>query len=469
MSDTAETNAAALNIGWVLISGFLVFFMQAGFAMLEAGSVSSKNALNILFKNICDACISAIGFWVIGYGVAYGKSENGFIGTSDYGLRGDQFTPSTGIDDGEVSNLYFQWWFFQWAFAATAATIVSGSVAERCKLDAYYIYSAVVTIFIYPVVVCWCWGDGWLSPFQSDINDFQFDGKDSYSFIDFAGSGVVHMTGGILGLIGAVMIGPRKGRFNEDGSVNDMPGHNMTVALLGVLILWFGWYGFNCGSTGALSGATAAYVAAKVAATTTIAAATSGLTQILYQKFILGSQDLGKVGNAILAGLVSITAPCSTVDLWAAFMIGIIGCVFYNFASAMLLKLQIDDPLDASPIHGFCGLWGVLAVGIFATDKNAVFAGYNSDALDDTINHGPLETGEQFGVQLVGALSIIGWVSVTGAILFAAIDATIGLRVDAEQEEAGLDSSEHGAAAYNLAPNTTNVDDVEKVSVKIQD
>lgn len=449
MMNAINANAVSIDITWNILCGALVFFMQAGFAMLEAGSVSSKNALNILFKNVCDACISAIGFWLVGYGVAFGLSKNGFIGTSDYALRGPGFSPDGGIDDGDVPALYFQWWFFQWAFAATAATIVSGSVAERCKLDAYYIYSAVVTVFIYPVVVCWCWGYGWLSPFNGDPANFQFEGKDSYNFIDFAGSGVVHMTGGILGLVAAIIIGPRSGRFNQDGSVNEMPGHNMTIALLGVLILWFGWYGFNCGSTAAMSG-TAAYVAGKVAVTTTIAAATAGLTQILYQKFFLGTQDLGKVGNAILAGLVSITAPCATVDVWAAFMIGMIGCIFYNLASMALLKLNIDDPLDASPIHGGCGLWGVLAVGIFSTDKNAIFAGYNADATnDDQDRDGPLASGEQFGVQIIGALAIIGWVSVTGTILFMALHHTIGLRVDPDMEESGLDSSEHGGRAYN--------------------
>lgn len=448
MSDT-DSRIVALEAGadgmWNLVAGILVFFMQAGFAMVEAGSVQSKNALNIIFKNICDACIATIGFWLIGYGIAYGDAKNGFIGTTHgYALSDDQFLSNgPNIDDGEASSLNYGAWFFQWAFAATAATIVSGSVAERCKLDGYFIYSFIITIWIYPVVVCWCWGNGWLSPFGPDTKNYLFDGEKSNNFVDFAGSGVVHMVGGFSGLVGAIVLGPRRGKFNSDGTVNATPGHNMTIALLGVLILWVGWYGFNAGSTLCIVGS-CAKLASKVAVTTTISAAFAGMTVIVWHRASGSPYDLGQVGNALLAGLVSITAPCAVVDPWAAMVIGIIGAIVYIFGSKALLWARVDDPLEASVIHGFCGLWGVLAVGIFGTDKNAAFAGYVGSKGGFDVFTG----GEQLGVQIIGALAITGWTVVNAGLMFKAIDMTIGLRVPPDVEDEGLDSSEHGASAY---------------------
>mmetsp|Transcript_31004 Transcript_31004/g.52394 ORF Transcript_31004/g.52394 Transcript_31004/m.52394 type:complete len:504 (-) Transcript_31004:328-1839(-) len=437
LSGSMDAATFGEDVMWVLICGTLVFFMQAGFAMLEAGAVRSKNAVNILFKNLIDGAISAICFWILGYGFAYGNTKGGFIGVSLYALSGDEF------DLNDTDQLNFQSFFFQWAFAATAATIVSGCVAERCKLEAYFIYSAVLAIWIYPVVVHWCWGQGWLSPFADQSYDYLFDGKESNNFIDFAGSGIVHATGGIAGCVAAIALGPRKGRFNPDGTVNPVPAHSVPMMLLGTIILWVGWYGFNPGSTLGVSGSLGS-LAGKVAVTTTISAAASALTMVMYQAAIKTPYDIGGVINAILGGLVSITAPCAVVDPWAAFLIGIIGCFVYIGASKALLALQIDDPLDASPIHGACGIWGVLSVGIFGNDDNAAFAGYLGSS---TGNH-PFRTGEQFGVQLVGMLSIFAWVAGWSVMLFFGLKMAGILRVSEEVETAGLDSSEHGTPAY---------------------
>jgi Amt family ammonium transporter len=430
-----------INELWHLVAGAMVFFMQAGFSMLEAGCVSSKNTVNILFKNIMDACISAVTFWLLGFGFAYGNSAGGFIGTSLFGLNDMAYTANSGA---ATSSLDFHTWFFQWAFAATAATIVSGSIAERTKLTAYFIYSIFITAFVYPVIVHWGWSSGgWLSPFASDASKKIFNGANSYGLIDFAGSGLVHMVGGFSGLVGAFMVGPRKGRFRADGSVIPKPGHSITLSLLGVLILWFGWYGFNCGSTLAFSGG-ANKLASKVAATTTIAPAFATLTAVIFQKIMTGKYDLPCAGNAALAGLVSITASCAVVEPVGAMGTGIIGAFVYIGSSKLLLKLKIDDPLDAAPIHGFCGLWGLLSCSIFGTDANAVFAGY------DASGNKPIASAEQFGVQLVAGLAIMAWTVGMAFLIFGAckLIPQIGLTVDPEVEMVGLDISEHGTPAY---------------------
>mmetsp|Transcript_32671 Transcript_32671/g.72733 ORF Transcript_32671/g.72733 Transcript_32671/m.72733 type:complete len:494 (-) Transcript_32671:217-1698(-) len=424
---------------WLLISATLVFFMQAGFAMLEAGAVRSKNAVNILFKNLVDGSISAVAFWWLGYGFAYGDTRDGFIGASRFGLADSDFDSGDG-----VLQTQFQGWFFQWAFTATAATIVSGCVAERCKLEGYFLYSAFITVWIYPVIVHWCWGQGWLSPFADQNKDYLFYGTESNNFVDFAGSGVVHTVGGVAGLVGAIALGPRKGRFNADGTVTPVLPHSVPMMLLGTVILWVGWYGFNPGSTLAITGA-AGSLAGKVAVMTTISPAFAALTMIAYQRYMDLPYDLGLVINAVLAGLVSITASCAVVEMWAAMLIGIIGCFVYLAFSKLLLYLKIDDPLDASPVHMGCGIWGVLAVGIFGNDDNAAFAGYSGSAA----GYHPFRTGEQFGVQIVGIICIIAWTAGWSAFLFYGIKHTIGLRVSEEVEDAGLDTSEHGTSAYN--------------------
>jgi len=426
---TTEENVAdllsALDATWLLVAGFLVFFMQAGFAMLTGGFVRSKNTANILMKNMIDACVGGIMFWAIGYGIAYGASDQatGLFGWGDF-----------------FFNTYegFAGWFFQFAFAATAATIVAGCLAERLKFSAYLAYTVVITGLIYPVVVHWAWDvNGWMSAFNED--PFLASG-----YIDFAGSGVVHMVGGWAGVVGAALLGARLGKYGPGKQVNAIPGHNISIATLGMFILWFGWYGFNPGSTLALTGGGAA-LAAKVAVNTTLAAAAGGVASVIYSKVLTTRYDPGLLINGILAGLVGITAPCATVDPWAAVIIGAVASFLMYLAVLALDAIRIDDPVGAFPVHGIAGLWGVIAVGLFSSESGLEQAGYS-----DPSKYGLLLGGgfEQLAAQLVGAASIIAWVVVTAFILFSAIKVTIGLRVPPEEEEKGLDLLEHGLDSY---------------------
>jgi Amt family ammonium transporter len=426
---TTEENVAdllvALDTTWLLVAGFLVFFMQAGFAMLTGGFVRSKNTANILMKNMIDACVGGLLFWAVGYGIAYGASDsaNGFIGWGDFFY--DTYEGFAG-------------WFFQFAFAAAAATIVAGCLAERLKFSAYLAYTVVITGFIYPVVVHWAWDvNGWMSAFNED--PFLASG-----YIDFAGSGVVHMVGGWAGVVGAALLGPRLGKYGPGKQVNAIPGHNIGIATLGMFILWFGWYGFNPGSTLALTGGGAA-LAAKVAVNTTLSAAAGGVAAVIYSKILTTRYDPGLTINGILAGLVGITAPCATVDPWAAVVIGAVASAVMYGAVLLLDVVRIDDPVGAFPVHGAAGLWGVIAVGLFSSEGGLEQAGYS-----DPSKYGLLLGGgfDQLAAQLVGAASIIAWVVVTAFILFTAIKYTIGLRVPQEEEEKGLDLLEHGLDSY---------------------
>jgi len=436
--DTADAITRSADTSWLVMSGAMVFFMQAGFGMLEAGAVSRKNVVNILFKNVLDGAVAAIGFWLIGYGIAFGETAGGFIGTTNFGAV-EIFNAGSHLSEGVDG---WQFWFFQWTFAGTAATIVSGSVAERTKLEAYIIFSIVLTAFVYPVVVHWVWASGFLSAWgaipDADGNARPiFAGNDtSNGVIDFAGSGVCHMVGGWCGLIGALTVGPRLDRFDREGKANSMPYYNTTLMALGTFILWFGWYGFNCGSTLAVSG-NLANLAGKVAMTTTIAGATSCLTCVILTRILEGHFDVGMGLNGILAGLVSITAGCSVVDPWMAFIIGLVGGHIYYFAHYLLLRLRIDDPLDAFPIHGLCGMWAMFAVGIFCTDANVQYAGYPN--VNDACAR-----GEQFGVQVVGVIIIIAWSVACASALFLGMKYTMGIRVSEVIEKQGLDISEHG-------------------------
>lgn len=342
------TIASSTDEMWIILCGILVFFMQAGFAMVEVGSVRSKNSISILFKNLLDAGISALLFWTVGYGFAYGSDSGGFIGTDTFGLDDASYKQ---IDDDAIANLNFHTFFFQWTFAATASTIVSGSVAERCKLEAYFVYSALISAFIYPVVAHWGWGDGWLSPFGPDTDGYLFRGEKSNNLIDFGGSGIVHMVGGFSGLSGAVILGPRRGRFAADGTVLPIPGDSISLVVLGTMILWVCWYGFNAGSTLCIIGS-CSKLAAKVAVTTTLAAAGSIWSCVLFQIILRMKHDLTMVANGVLAGLVSITAACAVVEPWAAWVIGMLGGLVFLGSSLLLKLLRIDDPLDAAPIHG---------------------------------------------------------------------------------------------------------------------
>jgi Amt family ammonium transporter len=402
-----------LNTLWILITAFLVFWMQAGFALVEAGLTRAKNTTNILFKNLIDFVFATVAFWAFGYAFMYGSSAAGWIGTSGFFISG-------GEDVVGVPVLAF--WFFQLVFAGTAATIVSGAMAERTKFSAYLIYSFFISAIIYPIAGHWVWGAGWLwtLPFGA-------------GFRDFAGSTVVHSVGGWLSLIGAVVLGPRIGRFTKDGKPVAIPGHSITLATLGVFILWLGWFGFNPGSQLAINGGNADAVAL-VAANTNIAAAAGALAAMIVSwLFVAKKPDLGITLNGTLAGLVAITAPCAYVTPLNSIFIGAIGGVIVVYGTILLEKLKIDDPVGAVPVHLMNGIWGTLAIGIFGTE-----------------GIGSLMTGDtgQIVAQLIGVLAVGVWCIVTGLILFYAIKAINGLRVSAEEEIKGLDILEHGTEAY---------------------
>lgn len=415
---------SGLNVFFVLSSGYLVFLMQAGFGMLTAGSVRSKNTKNVLLKNVLDACVGAIAYWLFGYSFAFGPNSNAFIGYGGFALSG-----SFGSE-----NLSF--FFFQWAFAATAATIVSGSVAERTSFYAYMAYAFFLTAFVYPVVSHWVWGGGFLATLYSTS-----DG----GVLDFAGCTVVHMVGGFAGLVGAAVVGPRLGRFDSEGMVVPIPGHSATLATLGTFLLWFGWYGFNPGSALALTDGTWA-VAERCAVTTTLAAATGGVVTLVVLKLRDHIFDLLACLNGILAGLVGITACCAFVDPWAAVIIGGVAALVYIGAATLLLKLQIDDPLEAFPIHGAGGMWGALAGGLFNRQHLQEAAGV------PFVNYGGFfgGGGKLFGANLLAAVIVIGWTCGLIAPLFFAMKFAGILRISPEEEIIGNDVSKHGGVAYPI-------------------
>jgi len=399
---TADTVQNNLNFVWTLVAAFLVFLMQAGFAMVEAGFTRAKNACNIMMKNMMDFSAGALAFWAVGFGLMFGAT-NGFFGTTDFFFSG-----ATG--DGEAWNYAF--WMFQVVFAATAATIISGAVAERTKFSAYMVYSVFVSALIYPIFGSWAWGslfhgNGWL---------------EGLGFIDFAGSSVVHSIGGWLSLAGAIVVGPRLGKFDKNGNVKPIPGHNIPIAALGVFLLWFGWYGFNPGST-----TTGDSSIAIIAVTTTMAAAAGAVAAMLLTWVKYGKSDIGMTLNGALAGLVGITAGCANVSVASSVIIGLVAGVLVVFSVLFFDKIKVDDPVGAVSVHGVCGAWGTLAAGLFDS------AGFSLHTV---------------GVQLIGIGTCFAWAFGTGLVLFKAIDLVIGMRVSKEEELAGLDFSEHGASAY---------------------
>jgi len=434
---------------YLLWAGALIFLMQAGFATLSAGSIRQKNVKNILLKNLLDACMGAITWYLFGYGFAYdadngvdGHEANGFIGTgaSNFALSG--LKDKDGSDQGMV----WVGWQFQFAFAAAAATIVSGAVAERCQLSAYLIYTVVITGFIYPCVVHWVWDSaGFLSAFNGDK-----DKRIMAGCTDFAGSGVVHMTGGWAAMVAAAVLGPRRGRFEKPA---DFEGHSTPLQVIGTFLLWFGWYGFNPGSTLMIQGS--ANVAARSTVTTTLAAAMGGVTGLFVKRALppamggSGVYDIGHTCNSLLGGLVGITAGCSVVDPWAAIIIGFVSAFVYHGASCTMRRLKIDDPLDAFAVHGACGLFGVIAVGLFTVKEyNAAIGVVDPDAGIFMKN----SSGKLFGTQIVTALIEITWVVTTSFILFMSLKLAGIYRVPADYEEAGLDVSKHGGSAYAPQP-----------------
>jgi len=416
---------AAIDTGWLLVTATLVIFMQAGFAMVEAGFVRTKNVTNILMKNVLDASMGAMLYWAVGWGLAYGVDSagdaGGFVGMGNFFL--------SDFDD-------YASWFFQFAFAATAATIVSGAMAERTKFAAYLVYSAAITAVVYPIVTHWIWdGNGWLTAFTDDP-------MNGVGMIDFAGSTVVHSVGGWAALCGAIIVGARKGRFSGD-KVTAFPGHSLPLGVLGVFILWVGWYGFNAGSTLGLTGGF--YIdAARVATTTTLAAGAGGFTAMLVSWLQHGKSDLSLTLNGILGGLVGITAGTATIEPFWAIVTGAVAGVIIVYGVMLLDMLKIDDPVGAVPVHLMNGIWGTLAVGLFSSEA-LVGSVYGVDSTWGILFGGG---SDLLLTQLTGIVSVAAWTVVASSLVFLGIKYTVGLRVSEAEEDAGLDVYEHGMEAY---------------------
>ncbi len=402
--EEAVDHVNGLDTLWVLLGAMLVFWMQPGFALVEAGMTRSKNTANILMKNFCDFMAGSVLFWIVGFSLMYG-ADYGFFGWSGFGFI------------GEDSNIPAEATFiFQTVFCATTATIVSGSMAERTKFSMYIVYSLLISLCIYPVEGHWSWGGGWLS---------------EMGFHDFAGSTVVHLCGGALALAGAIVLGPRIGKYAKDGTSRAIPGHNLTLAALGVFILWLGWFGFNPCSTVAMTGYSNAVCASHVFVTTNMAAAVGGIAALVYTWVIDGKPSLSMVCNGVLAGLVGITAGCDCVDIWAAALIGLIVSVAMCFSVSFIDKVcKVDDPVGAVSVHGVGGLLGTILTGVFCNSE--------LDGVEASV-----------GVQTLGAVVVAAFAFIVGFILFEIIKHTHGLRVEKRIEEEGLDIYEHGEAAYN--------------------
>lgn len=389
-----------LDTVWVLLGGMLVFWMQPGFALVEAGFTRAKNVANILMKNFCDFMMGSVLYWILGFSIMYG------VGCGFIGWDGFCFLPE---DSNVPSECTF---FFQTVFCATAATIVSGGMAERTKFSMYLLYSILISAVIYPIEGHWSWGGGWLA---------------EHNFHDFAGSTVVHACGGWLALAGAIVLGPRIGKYDKNGKSRAIPGHNLALAALGVFVLWLGWFGFNPGSTVAATGYDNAVSMSHVIVTTNMAAATGGIGAMIYTWIFDGKPSLSMVCNGVLAGLVGITAGCDEVPIYASALIGLITAIVMCASVSFIDKvLKIDDPVGAASVHGVGGVVGTILTGVFTWNP------------DTTILW-----------QVIGTLAVSAWAFVTGLVIFTIIKKTIGLRVPARIEEEGLDVYEHGEAAYN--------------------
>ena len=415
-----EYNPIHLDIVWVLFATALVFLMQAGFAMLEAGATRAKNAANIIMKNVMDISIGSLVFWMVGFGFMFGANKSGWIGTNNFFLS--EIDPST--DEGMFDFAFF---IFQTVFAATAATIISGAVAERTKFIAYLVYTVAVTAFIYSVLGSRVWGGGWLS------------GHGENGFIDFAGSTVVHSVGGWAALAGAIVVGPSLGKFAADKSPLAIPGHSITLAALGVFVLWFGWFGFNAGST--VSGNDASI--AIIMVTTNLAAAAGALGALSLSYLLWKRFDASMTLNGVIGGLVAITAGTANMSPGMAALTGLIGGMVVVGAVLLLERvMKVDDPVGAIAAHGFAGAWGTVAVGLFAS---SAYGG-----VDGLFFGGGLA---QLGVQITGVAAAFLFVFPTSFIVFKLIDMTIGMRASDEDQIRGLDISEHEAAGYpDFAP-----------------
>lgn len=389
---------------WVLIGAFLVFSMQPGFAMVETGFTRAKNAANIVMKNVMDMCLGSIVFWILGFGLMFGTDIGGFIGTPDFFVSGD-------YGDTYPSTAFF---IFQTMFCATAATIVSGAMAERTNFLVYCIYSLIISAVIYPISGHWIWGGGWLA---------------EMGFHDFAGSTAVHMVGGVASLVGAWMIGARIGKYNEDGSVNAIPGHSIPLGALGVFLLWFGWFGFNGASTVCATGDEALNSMGMIFITTNMAAAAGATATMIYTWVRYGKPDVSMTLNGVLAGLVAITAGCDVVSPAGALIIGLLaGVLVVASVEFFDQTLKIDDPVGAISVHGVCGAFGTIATGFFALEGGLLYGG-----------------GTDFLItQIIGVVTVAIYVAIAMTIIFKVLDKIFGLRVSEEEEIKGLDMEEHG-------------------------
>ncbi|MEN6349476.1 MAG: ammonium transporter [Syntrophomonas sp.] len=403
--------ANGINTVWVILSAAMVFFMEGGFAFLEAGFISAKNSLNIVMKVFTDCTVGMLSFWAIGFAVMYGLDKGGIIGSSGFFVNGD-------LNHIKIQIPIYAYWIFQAAFAVAMASIVSGAVSERMKFAPYIIYTALAAGFIYPVAGHWVWGvDGWL-------------GK--LGMLDFAGSAVVHCVGGWSSLAAVLVLGPRYNKYNSDGSINFIPPHNLHLAFLGTFILWFGWFGFNAGSS--LSGLDMNI--ARIAVTTNLAAAAGGAAATLFTMLKFGKADPSMAMNGSLAGLAAITAGTAFVSPVSAVIIGGCAGVFAVLAVYFFDRRKADDPVGAIAVHGVNGAWGVLAVGLFA-EKGGLFFGGGAHLL---------------AVQALGMLAVSLWAFATTYIIFTVLKKTIGIRVSVEEEIQGLDISEHDISAYAFNP-----------------
>ena len=399
----AEAAELLLNIVWTLLGAFLVYFMQAGFAMVESGFTRAKNAGNIIMKNMMDFVLGSLCFFLLGFAVMFGPDAAGIIGTSGF-FQPTALADANGMYRGLPIGVFM---IFQTVFCATSATIVSGAMAERTKFVSYLIYSAAISIFIYPVTGHWIWGDGWLA---------------SIGFHDFAGSTAVHMVGGVCALVGAKIIGPRIGKYGSDGKPKAIPGHNLPIGALGVFILWFCWFGFNCGST---TGASTNL--GDIAMTTNLAAAAATLAALFMTWIRYGKPDVSMTLNGSLAGLVAITAGCDVVSNYSAIIIGLAAGIAVVLVIEFIdRRLKIDDPVGAIGVHGFCGLLGTILTGVFAFENSGI----------------------KLSTQMIGVGAVLVYVLVLAFLVFTVIDKTVGLRVSEEEERDGLDVHEHGEPAY---------------------
>lgn len=411
----------SLDTVWMLLAAMLVFFMQPGFALCEAGFTRSKNTANILFKNFVDFMFGSLLFWFIGFGFMFGSNGEGFIGMPNFG--------DLSFYSGDLPVEGFL--IFETVFCATSATIVSGAMAERTKFDMYVIYSIFISLIIYPVEGHWTWGGGWLC--NGEEGSFMMNTFGA-AFHDFAGSAIVHSVGGVLAFVGAIALGPRLGKYGKDGKSRAIPGHNLLTAALGVFILWFGWFGFNPGSQLAASGEVNRVAISHVFLTTNLAAVAGGTATMFTTWIKYGKPSLSLTLNGVLAGLVGITAGCDLVSPLGAVIIGLVcGIVLVYSIEFIDCKLHVDDPVGASTVHGVCGILGTLMTGMLAIDSG-LFYGHGWGFL---------------GAQAFGVLCIDAWALVMGIVIFFGMKKIAGLRVDKRIEEEGLDIYEHGESCFN--------------------